>query len=193
MAMYDLTNNGQPTNAPAPVTNQEKKEPIAQGKVVKESLGEQIYKSLIPEDPKQMAKNFLLNTAIPGVKKLIFDGISNFFNLKPAQTNTYQQASYTYTYAQPPQNTYMQSGPYQVLRIQFAAYQEAVDILAALERDIQTYHIATVAAYYEYAHCGVVTRIDYAYGWRNLATAHVYESSDHNGYFIDLPPVARVG
>lgn len=164
--------------------------PVAEGTVVKESFGEKLYKAVVPEKPKSILNKFVFDILIPAGKRALYDGITSFFgygakpNVTPYTPN-YMPGYSPYVPASVPITQPIRTG-YGVSKIIYQSIEAASAVYTAMKQVLDTQKVVTVAAYYEFSHCGQILPEDYNYGWTDLSSVRIMENPS-GGYYLTFP------
>ena len=190
-----------------PESKPEKKDiqPVVKGqvKVQKKSVLKRVVDAFVGEDVGDVKEYLIYDVAIPSVKNLFFDLVSNgvsmvlFGDTNRARNNNIRRnggtsyVSYSSignnrrnndrTYARPNRRATHDFGD-----ILFESRQDAEEVLSAMVDLVEIYGVATVSDLYDLV--GKTSAYtDRGFGWNALGSSRVVRMRD--GYILDLPPV----
>lgn len=180
-------------------------QPVVKGqvKVKKKSVLKRVVDAFVGEDVGDVKEYLIYDVAIPSVKNLFFDLVSNgvsmvlFGDTNRARNNNIRRnggtsyVSYNSignnrrnndrTYARPNRRATHDFGD-----ILFESRQDAEEVLSAMVDLVEIYGVATVSDLYDLV--GKTSAYtDRGFGWSALGSSRVVRMRD--GYILDLPPV----
>lgn len=174
-----------------------KRDPVtANVKVKKESGFTKLKKQFFAEDSKSVGGHVVTNVIIPGIQKLLTDGIKYGIDwLVYGRAGTGQQSgggirniSYSNYYDKGPKvfggsnNQQIRTpGPYSVQEIIFNDRGDAEATLARLREELDRYGSVSVADFYDLVSVKH-SFTDVKYGWKTLDNSSVQRTPD--GYYI---------
>lgn len=194
--MAEINNYNSRDNEADTPTRSKKFEAVAKGKRGKTSAIDRIYKIFIKEDLSDVKEAGILGVIIPSVKKTILDVINVFLHPdgKTSYTsNSVSKISYRNFYDNndadrmlSKSSTVAAVGDFD--SIVFDTRGEAEKVLAMMDEMMDTYHMISVADFYEI--CGVEDTVHTAnkYGWKDIRSAKIVRTT-YNQYQIKLPRV----
>lgn len=173
---------------------------VASGSVKKKSEARKVADMFISEDASDIKQLLLTDIIVPGITRLISDGIQYavdvLFKGKRGASNQSSSFGTTYTnygsystnttrrYANDPQNKTRFDDD-----ILFKTYSDAEAVLSQMDEVIGRYGIVTVSDMYDMAQLSAPFTAN-RFGWRNLRSADIRHVRD--GWVIKLPPAEAI-
>lgn len=193
--MAEIKSNYNPKKEDEDIPSDKKKFlPVANGKKGKLSMLDIVYKRFIKEDLSGVKEPGILGVIIPAAKKTIMDVINVFLhpNGKPSYSNSsYSKISYNNYYDGNKDLPFSSSKPSvaSVLDYDLIVYDtrgEAEKVLAMMDEIMSTYHVISVADYYEISGIEDSNYTANKYGWKDIRSARIVRTT-YNQYQIKLP------
>lgn len=173
---------------------------ITKGTVKKKrNLKRELASSIISEEHGSLTDYVIFDVLIPAFKKtvseVIVNGIDMLFWGETGHSRSSKTGSISYykKYEKPSRrygsNERDRRYAYSYDDVVLETRSEAEDVLRAMDGIIETYHILSVADYYDLV--GVECNYtDNNYGWDDIRSAHIQAVS--NGYIIVLPKASPI-
>lgn len=166
-------------------------------KIQKKSIVKRVVDAFVGEDVGDVKTYLIYDVAIPAVKNLMYDLVSNgasmmlFGNARPKRDNITRYGSNSYVsynkisspreYARPNHKATHEFGD-----ILFESRDDAEEVLTNLVDLVEVYGVVTVSDLYDLV--GKTSAFtDRGFGWTRLGSSRVVRGRD--GYILDLPPV----
>lgn len=194
--------------------DEEKKEPLTQGKVVEESKFSKAIKTFLAEDVDMISDSLMDDYIKPRLKdfgkemklklmQFAFDSVTDCLGMiifgkggrRKSNGTYYYSSTFSAPSSQVSYETYYEKDgklikgeapkdDVMLRRVVIVSYGKAKEVLDVLNDYIQRYRRAYVADYYQKV--GLVpSKTDFNYGWTDLSGVNILPYRD--GYIIDLP------
>ena len=168
-------------------------------KLKKKSGMEKFADAFLQDDIKNVKSHIISNVIIPGIKKALYDTVTNTLNMmlygksgnRQSQAPGYaDRVSYRSYSDAPRRSSYGTRPTYNYQEVSFDSREDAERVLNCMDDIIQQYGVVRIADYYDLAG---ITDFNYTannYGWESIRSASVVGVPD--GYIITLPKARQL-
>lgn len=148
--------------------------------------------TFISEDIQSVKDYILMDVLVPAVKKAISDVVTNGIDMilygesgSKRSSSTASKISYRSYYDRPNDREHHRSSGFDYDDILLDSRGEAESILDRMDELISTYHVVSVADFYELADITNENYMNNKYGWKDIRSAKIVRTRD--GYMIRMP------
>lgn len=148
--------------------------------------------TFISEDIQSVKDYILMDVLVPAVKKAISDVVTNGIDMilygesgSKRSSSTASKISYRSYYDRPNDREYHRSSGFDYDDILLDSRGEAESVLDRMDELISTYHVVSVADFYELADITNENYMNNKYGWKDIRSAKIVRTRD--GYMIRMP------
>lgn len=148
--------------------------------------------TFISEDIQSVKDYILMDVLVPAVKKAISDVVTNGIDMilygesgSKGSSSTASKISYRSYYDRPNDRERHRSSGFDYDDVLLDSRGEAESILDRMDELISTYHVVSVADFYELADITNENYMNNKYGWKDIRSAKIVRTRD--GYMIRMP------
>ena len=182
-------------------SKEEKREPIASGKLIKPSEGKKFAENVIQGNLVEVKNHSLYEVVIPTIKKIILDGLSILFfgdtKKSPTQTTTTSTSRTSYTSfwtgsAAPVPKASVAPIRFEYYDIAFAEKEQAIAVREELDNIYDRFQYVCVSDLYEL--CGIEAPYTASnYGWYDIKGAQVVPTNDPDKpWALKMPKITQI-